>query len=125
MFYDICPVCGEEAELVRMDEAWAYFLCPDAEGDEYRRPLDEFPAQRIAQARDWLYLQATYLQGMTVRIRQGRGPYRQVEVVGHKAECLKTGHPAVRIYLTGYGTMLFGRDEMDRWNKQNLATLPG
>jgi hypothetical protein len=39
-------------------------------------------------------------------------------VVGHKAQSIRTGRPAVRVYIKGYGTVLFDREQMDRWNSK-------
>lgn len=121
MFYAVCTACGAPsvAEVVRIDDDYVFFRC--ANDHELFRSVTEFPAENVELAREWLYLRETYPQGLKVRIRLGRNPYRQVEVVGHKEQSLKTGRPAVRVYVKGYGAMLFGRVEMDRWNTQKAG----
>ena len=112
-FVDTCPQCEGVSELVRLDTDYAYFHCFQMEdGDTYRIPLSGFPSNNIELARDWLHLKATYPQGSWVRVMYG-GEIREVEVVGHKASSLKTFEPAVRVYVKGYGTVLFSKQELE------------
>lgn len=68
------------------------------------------------------YLREEYPQGATVTVKHGDG-WQAVEVVGHKAETIKDGWPAVRVHIPGYGTTLIGKLEMDRWNKGRRNAL--
>lgn len=56
-------------------------------------------------------LRAAYQQGDRVTVDYG-GERRRVEVVGHKECCLRTFTPAVRVYVPGYGTVLFTEVEL-------------
>lgn len=117
MFYDVCTTCGAPsvAELVKIDRNRAYFRC--LSGHETFQPLSEYPAESIKMGREWLYLLATYPQGSEVRVKHG-DKMQTVEVVGHKAQSLLTGRPAVRVYVKGYGTVLFTRQQMAQWNDE-------
>lgn len=113
MFYEPCVLCSEQAEVIRIADGHVFVRCPS--GHTAMSPANEYPTPRIAQATDWLYLKEAYPVERYVRVRIN-DKWELVEVVGHKTECIKTGEPAVRIYLAGCGTMLFSREEMDKWN---------
>lgn len=62
-------------------------------------------------------LRAAYPQESTVEVVVG-GQRRTVEVVGHKAERLLDGVPAVRVYVIGYGTKLYSEAELKKFAKK-------
>src|SRR4051812_7364387 len=56
-------------------------------------------------------LRAAFQQGDWLDLTVN-GETRKVEVVGHKAERLFDGNPAVRVYEQGRGTVLYSESEL-------------
>lgn len=57
-------------------------------------------------------LQEAYPQGNWIRVFY-QGEHREVEIVGHKEARLKDDKPAVRVYIYGFGTVLFSEEELE------------
>ena len=58
-------------------------------------------------------LRAAFQQGDWLTIEHG-GEQKHVEVVGHKEVRLKDGVPAVRVYVLGFGTVLYSERELTK-----------
>ena len=102
-----CPKCymKDMAILTRLYHGQAYFECLC--GHRFVEPTDSLNVETMKLAREWLWLKKRYPQGSMVQVDVDG--LRMVEVVGHKAQTIRDFRPAVRVYVPGRGTMLFGK----------------
>jgi hypothetical protein len=97
---DLCSVC--ESKVVNIETPYWKI----AGMDDPTEPYEEPPPMTVEE------LMLVYPQGTLITLTHA-GERKECEVVGHKEVRLKDFRPAVRVYVKGYGTVLYSEEELE------------